>query len=400
MENENVKAPLTRGERITEITKLKIGYVGVGNAGCQVGIKVSLKGIDTFLVNTSFKDLRNEVIPSSIPSYLIEDQYGKSRGAGRSRDFAKQLFESSSIIDDKTFDAFIKDKDIIIVGAAASGGTGSGISPTLCYMITEKYPNKDVMMMEIIPRKNESINSQFNTADCMEECRQLGVPYLVYDLDKSEDNAEETYLKVANLIADHIGILAGDMAAMSEYGMIDERDLLTVAVEPGLMIIGKKTDVKPEGLQKEILNTIRSSMVVDPQKDKFVKYFALFLEVPEEVADDLKTNNFDELKEAYGEPWDIFVNYKIVDKSTASFGFIASGMSYPNDRLAYCTDVVKAYDAKRKSREYDRSDEVNSVSHLSINKNINKLAGSSDANVAEGTVKEKPSFLKARSSVK
>jgi hypothetical protein len=230
----------------------------------------------------------------------------------------------------------------------------------------------------------------------MEEVRQLEIPYLVYDLDKSSANAEETYTDIANLIADHIGILGGDMAAMSEYGMIDERDLLTVAVEPGLMLIGKKTEVKPEGLQKEILNTIKTSMSVDPQKDKFVKYFALFLEVPEEVADDLKTNNFDEIKAAYGEPWDIFVNYKVVDKSTASFGFIASGMSYPNDRLAYCTDAVKAYDAKRKSREYDRSDEIDAVAHLSINTNINKLAGSSDASAVSETPKEKPAFLKAR----
>lgn len=387
---------LTRGEKITEATKLKIGYIGVGNAGCQVGIKVSIKGINTFLVNTSFKDLRDEVIPRGIPSYLIEDKYGKSRGAGRSRDFAKNLFGDSSILDDETFDAFLKEKDIIIVGASTAGGTGSGISPSLCYAIAEKYPNKDVTMLAILPRKNESTNCQFNAADCMEEVRQLEIPYLVYDLDKSSANAEETYTDIANLIADHIGILGGDMAAMSEYGMIDERDLLTVAVEPGLMLIGKKTEVKPEGLQKEILNTIKTSMSVDPQKDKFVKYFALFLEVPEEVADDLKTNNFDEIKAAYGEPWDIFVNYKVVDKSTASFGFVASGMSYPNDRLAYCTDAVKAYDAKRKSREYDRSDEIDAVAHLSINTNINKLAGSSDASAVSETPKEKPAFLKAR----
>ena len=350
MENNN--GTLTRGEQIVEQTKLKIGYVGVGNAGCQVGIKVFSKGIEVFLTNTSFKDLRNEVIPHGIPSYLIEDKFGKSRGAGRSRDFAKNLFADSAIMDDDTFDAFIADKDIIIVGASTAGGTGSGIAPSLCYMISEKYPNKDVTMLAILPRKNESLNCQFNTIDCMEECRQLEVPYLVYDLDKSNDTAEETYTKIGNLIAEHIGILSGDMAAMSEYGMIDERDLLTVAVEPGLMIIGKKTDIKPEGLQKEILNTIKSSMTVDPQKDKFVKYFALFLDVPEEVADDLKTNCFDEIKAAYGDPWDIFVNYKVVDKSTASFGFIASGMSYPNDRLAYCADVVKEYASKRKSREY------------------------------------------------
>ena len=394
MENNN--GTLTRGEQIVEQTKLKIGYVGVGNAGCQVGIKVFSKGIEVFLTNTSFKDLRNEVIPHGIPSYLIEDKFGKSRGAGRSRDFAKNLFTDSAIMDDDTFDAFIADKDIIIVGASTAGGTGSGIAPSLCYLISEKYPNKDVTMLAILPRKNESLNCQFNTIDCMEECRQLEIPYLVYDLDKSNDTAEETYTKIGNLIAEHIGILSGDMAAMSEYGMIDERDLLTVAVEPGLMIVGKKTDIKPEGLQKEILNTIKSSMTVDPQKDKFVKYFALFLEVPEEVADDLKTNNFDEIKAAYGDPWDIFVNYKVVDKSTASFGFVASGMSYPNDRLAYCADVVKEYASKRKSREYSRSDDIESVLHLSINNNINKLAGSSDASAKAEVSKSKPDFLKSR----
>lgn len=397
---------MTRGENITETTRLRVGYIGIGNAGCQIGIKI-VSRVPVYLVNTSFKDLNDGIVPPGIPSYLIEDPNGKSRGAGRNRDIAKALFDRSAIMKEQTFTEFVQDKDILIIGASTAGGTGSGITPTMIFQLSQRYPSKNISAVFVIPRENESVNCQYNTAEAMTEISQVGVPYQCYDLNKGNNSLDEIYKQIAAQIADNVGLIAGEMSTLTEHGMIDERDLLTILTEPGLTTIVRKSGIDlnklPEGgLQQVIVDTIKKTYVADPQKDKIVKYYGLFLEVPEEAVDDIKQSNYQILKDFLGTPWDIFINFTVVDKSTASFGFIASGMSYPMDRLSYCTKIAEEYSSTRKSRIYNQSEEVDKLSHLAENANVDKLLHSSNSTpvkTTEEVKKSMPDFLKPRNKV-
>ena len=50
----------------TTVTKLNIGYIGIGNAGSQIGIEVHKNGIPVRLINTSTKDLDQSIIPADV----------------------------------------------------------------------------------------------------------------------------------------------------------------------------------------------------------------------------------------------------------------------------------------------------------------------------------------------
>ena len=391
-------------KELTETTRLKIGYIGIGNAGSQTGIKM-VNNMPTFIVNTSFKDLRNEIIPANVQSYLIEDPEGKGRGAGGSRDIAKSLFSESGILTETTFREYVESKEVIIVGASSAGGTGSGILPTMIYSLKEMYPNKTIIGLVIIPRESESTNCQYNTAECTDELRNLEVPYIMYDLNKGSKSNDEVFEEIGKQIADDISLYTGSMASITEHGMIDERDLLTTISYPGLTVISKKNNIdldklKEGGIQRLIIDNIKSSYMVPPQKDKISQYFALYIEVPEELEDDIKKSDFTLLEETFGKPWRIFLNYSVVEKSTAAFGFIASGLSFPIDRLNECMSIVKDFSAKRKSREYSQSDDIDEMAHLAAASmdNYDKLVGNANAAPAKpvSEVKKVPDFLKSR----
>lgn len=395
---------ITKETELNETTRLKIGYIGIGNAGSQIGIKM-VNYMPSFIVNTSFKDLRNEIIPANIQSYLIEDPEGKGRGAGGSRDIAKVLMSDSGILTETTFRDYVEEKEVLIVGASTAGGTGSGIAPTMIYSLKEMYPNKTIVGLLIIPRESESTNCQYNTAECTDEIRNLDVPYIMYDLNKSKKSNDEVFEEIGKQIADDISLYVGSMAAITEHGMIDERDLLTAISYPGLTVISKKSNIdldklKEGGIQQLIINNIKSSYMVQPQKDKISQYFALYIEVPEELEDSIKKSDFTLLEETFGKPWRIFLNYSVVEKSTAAFGFIASGLSFPIDRLNTCMEIVKDFNSKRKSRDYSQSEEIDEMAHLataSMN-NFDKLVGNAQSAPAKSVseVKKVPDFLKSR----
>ena len=59
-------------------TKLNIGYIGIGNAGSQIGIEAFKAGIPIRLINTSSKDLDDSIIPEGAEDYLPSESFHSS----------------------------------------------------------------------------------------------------------------------------------------------------------------------------------------------------------------------------------------------------------------------------------------------------------------------------------
>ena len=64
---------------------LKIGLLGIGNAGNQIANLAIREGIKTFCINTSEKDLAT--VDEAIPVFL----FGEAEGAGKDRSVAKSF---------------------------------------------------------------------------------------------------------------------------------------------------------------------------------------------------------------------------------------------------------------------------------------------------------------------
>lgn len=390
--------------------KLNTGAICIGNGGSQVGISMFKHGIDTILINTSARDLANDVIPSAIKSFIIEDSSDKGRGAGRNREIAKKLYadwsQSRNLLSNDFFNSFVKSKDVIFVLSSTGGGTGSGITPTFAFQLSKRYPDKIIIIVGIMPRINESVNSQKNNVEFWNEIDSLNksgitLPYMAFDLEKiSHLKIDEAYSKIASDINDAAGIISGNMSCLTPYGMIDERNMLTMISTGGLMSVYsddkvKMTEIAEKGIQDTIIQRMKESSSVQTQRDKVSKYYGLFLEVDDQIDDPIKQADYEKLFTVCGEPFEIFVNYGITDKPIGKFGLIISGQSMPFDRIKESIERVKAFELAQKEKQYSISEDAFSLKSITGNTQINKILGSANEAPAEASVDEIPDFLKS-----
>jgi cell division GTPase FtsZ len=388
-----------QADTIKEAIKLKASAIAIGNGGSSVGVALRNAGYPVFFANTSFRDLDASVVPNSENAFLFEDVNKQSRGAGRDRSIAKEIYKAWSaeggMFKQELFTTMLRESDIIFVIASTAGGTGSGLAPTIAYQVAVKFPNKIVIPIAILPRDAESVKSQYNTIDYFNEIDSLNksgqasFSYMAYDLQNlSYMTADESYKKVASDVVDAVGVITGSMSEITKHGMIDERDMLTIISTPGLMtIVTDKqidlNDVDAKGLQSMMADKIKKGSTCQIQKDKICKYYGSFIKIQEESHDDVVKNDYGTLNEVTGKPLDIFVNYATTDGSFASYGMIISGQSLPFDRINRCADVVKAYQENLKQKEYSLNQDMAKIKELSKNAQRSKLMGCASNAVTE-----------------
>lgn len=389
------KLETSMGMRQDPSVKLKLSVVGVGNAGCQAVQLAKNYGHSVFAINSSEKDLADNIVDKSIKAILI----GNKRGAGKNRTTAKEFFkvELPKLFDNEEFLTIIEPSDIVVVVGSTAGGTGSGIGPLLTNRIQVTYPNKICIFFGVIPKYAESAQAQFNALECVNEAshESLKMPYILADLNKFEDLPnDEAYSKMTQYIVDVLNILRGDLLVDTPYGMIDESDLLTILAEPGYMSVYHLTDITQKKLEEKstqemLIEAIKSSPATMIQKDGIVHKMGVMINTPEQVNDPCKSGNYSVLQGFVGFPLDTFTNYAVASKPKGEVALIMSGLSKPIDRLSECTAIAKRFtDAINRKDNGSVAEEMNEVKEVKASQNAidrNKIIGLSNARVLDAS---------------
>ena len=336
-------------------TGLKIGVIGIGNAGSQVALAAAKRGIQVFIMNTSIKDLDDSVVGKSIKAHQI----GDGRGSGKDRDNAMALLKSNGaggikeIFENPYFRQTVMPADIIFVTFSTAGGTGSGIGPKMAEMIHKAYPQKVVIPYGILPKNAESVMAQANAIACADDITKIGVPYMLSDLSFYEaESQENSFKKIGEYMVDTMCVLRGDYMKMSANGMADERDTLTVISEPGYMTVHIKDKINEASLanktlQGYLIDEIKNSPACRIQRDGLLQYNLVIANVSPVVDDPLKAGDYTELNSFVGEPKATFANYAVDD---ACYDFqvmlVTSGLTVPMDRFAAAKAKIAANKAK------------------------------------------------------
>ena len=380
----------SRGEMVSDITtdtKLKVGAIAIGNGGGSVGTALYREGFDVIFINTSIKDLDSVVIPSTCKAFLIDDKSGLARGAGRNRGTMLDLYQEwdkDTLFKNEEFEDFVEGKDVIFLIATTAGGTGSGLTPTLVDNLLTVYPGKVFIPVGILPKLSESVKCQLNTEQFISEIDQLvtenSISYMIFDLDRYKDlTLDDCYKKTANDIVDAVSVIAGSLARITKHGMIDERDLLTIITAPGLLNVYSCKDVElseidNDGIQSIIIKNIKNTSAVQPQRDKIVEYYGVYLDIQEESNDPIVKGEYSQLEETFGKPLDVFVNYATNDSSISQFALIVSGLSTPMDRLNLSIREAEKYQ-RRKTKELNIQN-IDNAYDVDNNKQIDKIMNS------------------------
>jgi len=345
---------------------LKVGVIGLGNAGNQVAeLAFKSRQIPAIAINSSEKDLVNI---SAIDKILIGDQ----KGAGKDRTEAKKFMKNhiTALMKQEKLIKFIEDLEVIFVVSSIGGGTGSGMSPVFTEILTKAFPSKRIVLVEIYPALSESIAAQQNAIDYLKEVRDFlpNITFMAYDNHRFSNLPTDKMMQAVNAeIVEDIAVLRGDYQIPTPFSSIDEKDALRLIETPGRLCIAKAYDLKEKDLDdksiEEILvNDLKNvSSTVELQRDKIVKRIGLISNLNKTLHEKLNTK-LETLKSFVGEPVEgfehIFINSS--DDMQNRVISILSGLTIPDDRVQKMLQrIQEATEAITKVQESSILDNIN-----------------------------------------
>jgi len=179
---------------------MKLVIIGFGQAGSRIADDFARlnkkakaqRGIDVapgvFAVNTDAADLSglSTIKTDYQHRILIGGRKTGGHGVGKINELGAEIAREDA---DKVVDALRNTKnfyetDGFLLIASAAGGTGSGSMPIMAQHIKERYPDKPVYAMIVLPFEHEEQNEErtvYNTAVCLKSTYSVADAVILID---------------------------------------------------------------------------------------------------------------------------------------------------------------------------------------------------------------------------
>lgn len=350
---------------------LKMGILGVGNAGNQVvaSAHTMQAPVTYYALNCSEQDLNT--IPDGIPKRLI----GDGRGSGKNRDESKASLASSisEVLKNEDMQAFIKPLDILFIASSTGGGTGSGISLLLTKVMKNVFPTVFVIPIGILPAIKEGESTHANTLEYLGELYNVleSPTYMLYDNEKLKMPTPLMMESVNTRIVNDITLLCGFYNTSTKYASMDDKDMLNLIKTPGRIVIAAVQDFKEKDLddgsvEQLLLADLKSSPHVDIQSDRIVNRVGVIASINKYISEKFDTSGRG-VESEIGSPIENFEHLSINDdrKLPNNVFMILTGCTKINDRIHRINERIEQIEEDRKKMEDD--DALNVYNGTEIN---------------------------------
>lgn len=353
---------------------LRIGMLGIGNAGNQVLVsaKTIMPDVPLFAINCSKQDIAT--LPKDIKSLVI----GDGKGAGKDRKEAKKSLSVSAqklFTENEDIKNFIESVDFLFIVSSTGGGSGSGISLMISKIISKLFPNVTVVSVGILPSLKEALSSQVNTLEYLQELYTNldSHTYLLYDNNKLSNLPSYKMMDEINLqVAKDINVLRGYYNLATKYASIDDKELGLILRTPGRILVASLYDIKETDIDESTGDVVFENMLmcdlkkaghVEMQNDKIINRFAVITNLSQNLFEKFDTS-VPFLQKNIGTPVESFEHLKINDerKLPNNIFVILSGATKVNERIIKINnkidDINKAQEEIEDDSELDLHDIV------------------------------------------
>ena len=385
----------SRGERkpisrMKENVRLKAFVIGVGNAGNQVVAHCYREGMVTWAINSSERDMDDLLMDDTIPCFVVGNE-GRGSGKNIKKGIALWKENGRSLFQIPEFMQRCQDSDIIVVTSSTGGGTGPSVSPEICKVLKRMFDKKIIIYHGITPKNSDSNMAFSNTTYCLNEIRELDIPYLLTDLERFASLPNDKAFQMADVhVAKCIKAITGMYLKMSSSQMIDENDLKSIIQEPGYMAAYFVENITSGTLEKKsmqamLIDQIKRGPAVMIQKDGISMQMGSIINCPDDLDEVTRTGDYSEIFEFIGHrPKNgIYENYGVSNGTSGEFVVILSGMTYPINRLEEYTNSIKEQDEwLKKQKEIDTTADAALVQSM-VNNADTKLDANTKASDTE-----------------
>lgn len=203
---------------------MKIVVVGFGQCGGRIADEFvrlnnrarSHRGIeivtDAFAVNTDSADLSGlySIRPDYKHRILIGGRVTGGHGVGKVNELGSEIAreDSDKVVDALRANRHFTESDAFLLCAGAAGGTGSGSLPIITQLIKERYADKQVYNLVVLPFDHEEQNEErtiYNAATCLKSADAVADAVFLIDNQryiKKDASLRNNMAKINALIAE------------------------------------------------------------------------------------------------------------------------------------------------------------------------------------------------------
>lgn len=212
--------------------KQDILFIGVGQAGSNIANELRLKGFQTFYINSTNDDVALLDIPDNL-KFHIPGATGCGRNRAKALSYTRDHFET---IDGIIMTKFPMFKHIYFT-FSTGGGTGSGISPVLLSILSQKYPDKNFGYVAVLPNSNESIDIKSNSLECFSQLQKLEFVNNSFFLDNNSSFYD--YLYINSVFAEEFEKFINVPLNKSKRGNVDYDEIEKLIKTKGNVVFAK-----------------------------------------------------------------------------------------------------------------------------------------------------------------
>lgn len=307
---------------------LKCKVIGVGAAGNKAVIEAVEKGVittnDILLLNSTMKDIPSKY--NNVAMLLSDD----IEGCGKEREVGKEIGREWLEANRNKLGSLIGDSDFTMVVTSSEGGTGCGASVEIAKVISEA----DIpVFMTIFTGFEEDARGLQNTLELFNDMSDSYTIQVISNKKFLVNNNKLKAEKDANLeFANNLAILIGSPIRDSEQN-IDDTDLSKIVDNPGYTVVEYKEVDNIKNVEQ--FNQIIKDMI-DNSKSLDTTPTCTRMGVILNISDKSKAfidYEFNQLKEYYGNPYELFTHVQYDESLPEFIAFIVSGLKMPKDEI-------------------------------------------------------------------
>lgn len=213
--------------------KTSILLIGIGRAGNVLTNEMLQrdKRYVGFMINSSLSDMID------LSNYKIADNYSFPGvdGSGKSREKAKEFVKKrvQSIIDKLL--KYNQQKNVVIF-TSADGGTGSGSSPLIAKALKHACPEKNIMLVVVMPKLSENELAISNAIGFWKDLTNLKRNKIINNFLLIDNNKRRTYEEINKDAIDCLD-KAFSLNTFDTTGTIDQDDSEIINMAEGYNLI-------------------------------------------------------------------------------------------------------------------------------------------------------------------
>jgi tubulin-like protein CetZ len=384
---------------------IKMGVVGIGQAGSRIAEEFSRLGYDAGVINTSAQDLAYINVPPD-QKLLLEGSLG---GTGKDLDLGRQIFEQNQEQLTTFIEAIADGNDMLFLAISGGGGTGSSSVDTMVPLLFSL--GMPLGVIYILPKATEDAQSKKNSIETLARLAKMTSSNIISSL-VVVDNArieqiygglsQSQFWSTANsAIVDPINLFNTLTSQPSQFTSLDPSDFGKIISCGDCSVYGMvevEDYVEETALAEAVMKSLNSNMLAEGFDLTQTRTGGVIILGSKEALDKLPALNIDYCFSMISEATNganIFQGiYAMDDMDNESIKIYSwfAGLGLPQDRIENLKKESKAQASIQAEKEKSRAnamsldlgeDKVSSVKDQierkikNKNSGFNKLQGTS-----------------------